>query len=181
MTSARRTLLLLNLALLACWVVWAVVVYDRLPASIPTHFGPSGIADRYSARSYASWLALPAIGTGTMVLILGLAQMTQRRPDLYNIPGKATLLALHASQQRPFLEQIALVMTLLATSVLVLFIAIHVDSWRVATAGQRGLSMVSWAAMAVSFVGATIAMPLWMLRMGRRLAALQHEHARTRR
>lgn len=171
MSATRRFLVLLDVALILSWITMAIVVYDQLPASIPMHFGPSGAADSYAARSITSWFALPAIGVCTTLLMLGLAQITHRRPDLYNVPGKAEMLGLPAERQRPFLEQLAMFMTLLATSVLLLFMAIHYDTWRVAMGDQRGLSMVSWSAMFLCVGGMTLAVPFWMLRFKRGVSA----------
>ena len=167
MSAARRFLVLLDVALILSWITMAIVVYDQLPASIPMHFGPSGAAASYAVRSIATWYALPAIGVCTTLLMVGLAQITHRRPDLYNVPGKAEMLGLPAERQRPFLEQLAMFMTLLATSVLLLFMAIHYDTWRVAMGDQRGLSMVSWSAMFLCVGGMVIAVPLWLLRFKR--------------
>jgi hypothetical protein len=164
MSAARRFLVLWTLRD-PPWITMAIVAYDQLPASIPMHFGPSGAADSYAVRSIATWYALPAIGVCTTLLMVGLAQITHRRPDLYNVPGKAEMLGLPAERQRPFLEQLAMFMTLLATSVLLLFMAIHYDTWRVAMGDQRGLS---WSPSAMFLCGGmVIAVPLWLLRFKR--------------
>lgn len=176
MSVSRRLLALLNVALMISWVTMAIVVFERLPASIPMHFGPSGAADSFAERSIGTWFALPAIGVSTTLLLLGLANMTQRRPALYNVPSKDLLLSLPSAQQLPLFEQIAMLLTLLSTSILALFIAIHYDSWRVAMGHQQGLSAVSWTAMALTVGGTVIAMPLWALRFQRsvRSAAAMH-------
>jgi len=169
MSGLRRFLLLFDFALLILWIAFAIAVYDRLPDTIPTHFGPSGVADAYSARSISSWFALPAIGVCATLLVLGLAQRSLARPSMYNVPGKAELLALPPTLQEPFIEQLAMFMTLLGTSVLMLFIAIHYDAWRVAMGAQRGLSMVSWTAIGLNLGGVLIALPLWMVHFRRRV------------
>jgi hypothetical protein len=95
---------------------------------------------------------------------------------MYNLPGKDALLSLPAEQQRPFIEQLAMFMTLMGTSVLVLFMAIHYDTWRTAMGAQRGLSIVSWTAIALNLGGALIALPIWMLQF-KRSVSTAHEHA----
>ena len=86
MSVSRRFLALLNVALMISWITMAIVVFERLPASIPMHFGPSGAADSFAERSISTWFALPAIGVSTTLLLLGLASRAQRRPALYNVP-----------------------------------------------------------------------------------------------
>lgn len=171
MHTTRRLLAMLNIAAMLCWVTLAIVVYDKLPAEIPTHFGPSGAADAFAAKSVSSWFALTAIGVCTTVMMLGLAEMAHRNPGLYNVPGKMEMLSLPPAQQRPFLEQLALFMTVTATSVLWLFIAIHYDMWRVAMEKQTSLSAVSWSAMIVVIGGTLIATPVWMWRFKRAVVA----------
>ena len=171
MSTVRRFLLLFDLALLILWIAFAVAVYDRLPDTIPTHFGPSGVADAYAARSVSSWFAMPAIGVCATLLVLGLAHHSSGRPSMYNVPGKDELLALPAAVQQPFVEQLALFMTVIGTSVLLLFIAIHYDAWRVAMGAQRGLSMVSWTAIGLNIACVIIALPLWLVHFKRNVSS----------
>jgi uncharacterized membrane protein len=171
MSAARRFITLLDAAILIAWIAFAVAVNDRLPEQIPTHFGPSGAADAFAERSVGNWFALPAIGVCATILMLGLAELSLRRPSMYNIPGKSELLALPEAEQRPFVEQLAMFMTLLGTTTLLLFVAIHYDSWRVTMSDQRGLSMVSWTAIGLSLGGALIVLPLWMLQFRRNVVA----------
>jgi len=169
MSAPRRFFVLLNVALIISWITMAIVVFERLPASIPMHFGPSGAADSFAERSIGTWFALPAIGVSTTLLLLGLSSLTQRRPALFNVPSKDVLLSLPPAQQRPLFEQISMLLTLLSTSILLLFMAIHYDTWRVSTGSQQGLSAVSWAAMALCVGGTLVAMPIWMLRFRHRV------------
>ncbi len=167
MLASRRFLALLNVALMISWITMAIVVFERLPASIPMHFGPSGAADSFAERSIGTWFALPAIGVSTTLLLLGLASLARRRPALYNVPSKDLLLSLPPAQQRPLFERISMLLTLLSTSILLLFMAIHYDTWRVSTGTQQGLSAVSWAAMALCLGGSLVAMPIWLVRFQR--------------
>jgi hypothetical protein len=114
---------------------------------------------------------MTTIGVGVTLMVLGMAQLTYRRPAMYNVPGKDALLSLPPDAQRPFLEQLALFMTLLATGVMFLFAAIQFDMWRVAMTDQRGLSLVSWSTMAVFFGGLLLALPLWTMRFKRDVTA----------
>lgn len=171
MSTFRRFIVLLNVAFMVAWVAFAVAAYDKLPARIPTHFGPSGAADAFSDRSIASWFAMTTIGICVTLLTLGLAQITQRRPSLYNIPGKEDLLSLPTEEQRPYLEQVALFMTLVSSTVVAIFAAIQYDMWKVATSDQQGLSYVSWSAIALCIGGTMLGTPFWLVRFQSRVAA----------
>lgn len=168
---------MLDVAVTICWITLAIVAYDKLPAEIPTHFGPSGAADAFAATSVSAWFALPAIGVCTMLLMLGLAESAHRNPGLYNVPGKTEMLSLPPAAQRPFLDQLAMFMTIVSTGVLWLFVAIHFDMWRVATGNANALSAVSWTAIAVSLGGGLLITPFWMFRFKRDVMAA---HAATR-
>lgn len=65
-------------------VVVAVVSYGGLPDTIPTHFGPTGDADRWGSKKMV-WL-IPAIAIVLSPLIIHLC----RRPDRFNYPMKIT-------------------------------------------------------------------------------------------
>ncbi|MEQ1693487.1 MAG: DUF1648 domain-containing protein, partial [Gemmatimonas sp.] len=92
MSVIRRFIVLFDVALMLAWITLAIVVYDQLPESIPTHFGPSGVADEFAARSISSWFAMTTIGVCITLLLLGMAHLTYRRPELYNMPGKDEML-----------------------------------------------------------------------------------------
>ena len=171
MSAARRFLVLLDIALMLAWITMAIVVYDRLPASIPTHFGPSGAADAFADRSIGSWFALTTIGVCVTSMVLGLAHIAHRRPAMYNVPGKEEMLSLPQDARRPFVEQLAMFMTVVATGVMLLFAAIQFDMWRVATTDQRGLSAVSWSVMGVFFCGMLLGLPVWLMRFQRGVSA----------
>ncbi len=65
-------------------VVVAAISYGGLPDTIPTHFGPSGEADRWGSKNMV-WL-IPAIAIGLIPLIIHLC----RRPDRFNYLQKIT-------------------------------------------------------------------------------------------
>lgn len=170
-STARRFALLATFAITLIWVASAIAVYGSLPSEIATHFGPSGAADSYSAKSVGSWFALTIIGVCTTALTVSLAQLTHARPELYNIPGKIELLSLPTERQQPFLEEMAVWMTLMSLGMVTLFAGIQYDMWRVAVSSQRGLSIVSFAAMALSLGGLAIGTPIWLISFRRRVVA----------
>lgn len=175
MSAPRRFILLFTIALLLTWITLAIVAFGQLPERIPMHFGPSGEADSYSDKSVLSWFGLPLVGVITTLMLLGLARATHRHPTIFNMPAKEQLLDLPVEAQQPFLEQVAIFMSLMATSIVLLFSAIHYDSWRVALGQQQGLSAVTLGAMALSLGGVLFAMPLWMVRFKR---GINEAHAR---
>lgn len=123
-----------------------------------------------------SWFGLPLVGVITTLMLLGLAHATHRHPTIFNMPAKEQLLDLPTEAQQPFLEEIAIFMSLMATSVVLLFAAIQYDSWRVALGQQQGLSTVTLGAMALSVGGgALFVMPLWMVKFKR---GINDAHAR---
>lgn len=65
-------------------VVVAAVSYGSLPDTIPTHFGPTGEADRWGSKTTA-WL-IPAIAIGVNLLNIHLCS----RPDRFNYLQKIT-------------------------------------------------------------------------------------------
>ena len=171
MSVARRFALLATIAVAISWIGFAISIYPSLPTEIATHFGPNGVADRYTSTSVGSWFTITIIGACTTALTLSLAQLTHARPELYNIPGKIELLSLPAERQQPFLEEMAVRMTLMSLAMVVLFAGIQYDMWRVAVSSQRGLSAVSFAAMTLSLGGLAIGTPLWLVSFRKRVVA----------
>lgn len=170
-STSRRLLLLATIAITVIWVATAIAVYGALPPVLATHFGPSGAADHFADKSAGSWFTITIIGAGTTALTLSLAQLTHRKPELYNIPGKIELLSLPAERQSPFLEEMAVWMTLMSLGMVVLFAGIQYDMWRVAVSSQRGLSVVSFAAMALSLGGLAVGTPFWLISFRKRVVA----------
>lgn len=171
MSPVRRFLTLLTVAILTVWVTLAVVAYDNLPATLATHFGPNGRADGFATKSIGSWFLLTMVGVSSSIMILALAQMAHTKPDIFNVPGKLTLLSLPSPVQSPFLEQLAIWMTALGASMGLMFAAIQYDMYRVASTAQRGLSLVTWFTMAIALGGNLIATPIWLFRFRRDLLA----------
>ena len=167
MSAPRRFIALFTIALLLTWITLAIVAFGQLPERIPMHFGPSGEADSFADKSVLSWFGLPLVGVITTLMLLGLAHATHRHPTIFNMPAKEQLLDLPTEAQQPFLEEVAIFMSLMATSVVLLFAAIQYDSWRVALGQQQGLSAVTLGAMALSVGGVLFAMPLWMVKFKR--------------
>ncbi len=170
-SNSRRLLLLATIAITLIWVTWSIAAYSALPPVLATHFGPNGAADHFADKSIGSWFTMTIIGVATTALTLTLAQITHAKPELYNIPGKVELLSLPRERQSPFLEEMAVWMTLMSLGMVIIFAGIQFDMWRVAVSSQRGLSMVSFATMALSLGGLTIGTPLWLMSFRKRVIA----------
>ena len=171
MSPVRRFLTLFTVAILIIWVTLAIIAYDSLPATLAMHFGPSGRADGFATKSIGSWFMLTMVGVSTSIMILVLAQMAHTKPDIFNVPGKLTLLSLPPHTQSPFLEQLAIWMTTLSASMVLVFAAIQYDMYSVAGSAQRGLSPDTWLTMAIALGGNLIATPIWLFRFRRAVLA----------
>lgn len=69
----------------AIWVaflVWGILLYPTLPASLPTHFGTNGVPNAYSPKSISSAFIGSEIGAAMLVLftLLGAAITRARAP-----------------------------------------------------------------------------------------------------
>lgn len=60
------------------FVVWGILLYPGLPASLPTHFGANGVPDAYSAKSVASAFFGSEIGGALLVVFAVLAAAITR-------------------------------------------------------------------------------------------------------
>jgi uncharacterized membrane protein len=171
MSPSRRVLVALTIAIVVAWVAFAVMTYNQLPDTIATHFGAGGQPDGFSQRSIVSWFGLTFIGVSTTALVLGLAQYAHAKPDMFNIPGKDKLLALPKDAQVPLVEQLAMWLTIMALSLVLLFGALQYDMWRVATTSRTELSYLSWTMLAWTILGSMILMPIWIFRFERKIDA----------
>jgi uncharacterized membrane protein len=72
----------LPLVLIAVMFVAGAVLYPSLPATIPTHWGPSGTPDAWSAKSYPSVFATPMISVVLYVLLWVVPLFDPKRANL---------------------------------------------------------------------------------------------------
>ena len=59
-------------------LIFGLVVYNRLPPQVPTHWGLNGVADGFSSR-FSAVLLLPALAVGLWVVLLALPRLDPRR------------------------------------------------------------------------------------------------------
>lgn len=74
---------LLTLLALAVLAVWGARIYDDLPETIPTHWGPGGAPDAWEEKSFGSVFMPQLISAGTAALMAVLALII---PALMNPP-----------------------------------------------------------------------------------------------
>lgn len=72
----------LPLVLIALMFVVGAVLYPRLPAEIPTHWGPSGPPDAYSAKSVWSVFQLPLLSLGMYGLFVLIPFFDPKRANI---------------------------------------------------------------------------------------------------
>lgn len=72
----------LPLVLIALMFVGGMVMYPRLPETLPTHWGVSGAPDAWSAKSFASVFAEPIMAFGMYVLFLLMPYIDPKRANV---------------------------------------------------------------------------------------------------
>jgi uncharacterized membrane protein len=72
----------LPLALIAVMFVAGAVLYPSMPQVIPTHWGPGGAADAWSAKSFMSVFAMPLIAVAMYVLFIVIPFFDPKRANL---------------------------------------------------------------------------------------------------
>jgi len=72
----------LPLVLIALMFIAGAVLYPRLPATIPTHWGVSGAPDEWSAKSFMSVFMTPLIGLGMYALFLVIPFLDPKRSNI---------------------------------------------------------------------------------------------------
>lgn len=72
----------LPLLLIAVMFVAGAVLYPSLPQVIPTHWGPSGAADAWSAKSFLSVFSMPLISVALYLLLWVVPLFDPKRANL---------------------------------------------------------------------------------------------------
>lgn len=148
------------------WVLWlalaafSVTTYELLPADIPQQINAAGEITRTTARSPLSWGMLPAIALFTLVLTQGLAVLLPTRPELFNFPAKAKLLALPPAAQAPVIAQMRTFMDITSLLVMMLMLGVQWMLWQSAQGQTSGVS--STVLMVVAFALAPVLLVLVM-------------------
>lgn len=111
------------------FAAWA---WPKLPAEIPTHFGPDGRADAWSETTLFSWLLLPGMALLIVGFIGWFRWVMPRKPDWVNLPDKTKLSTLPEVARAPVLEMLSGFLALIQTEILVIFALIQVSTFRAA-------------------------------------------------
>lgn len=165
-----------NYLLLAALLAFSIAAWPTLPHRIPTHFGPGGEPDAWSAKG-ASWFLLPAIGTFTFLVMMVSIRMVLRRPDMINIPSKQQFLSLPREDQQPILEFTANTLHALSTILLCIFLIIQYATWRAAFGHSTRTLMMG--VLLLSLVGIP-AFALVLLTRTSRMIGQAYQRARAR-
>jgi uncharacterized membrane protein len=72
----------LPLVLIAVMFVAGAVVYPSLPATIPTHWGPSGAPDAWSQKSFLSVFGEPLMAVGLYALFVVIPYFDPKRANI---------------------------------------------------------------------------------------------------
>jgi uncharacterized membrane protein len=72
----------LPLVIIAAMFVAGAVLYPSMPSPIPTHWGPSGAADAWSAKSFGSVFFEPLIALGLYALLIVVPYFDPKRRSL---------------------------------------------------------------------------------------------------
>ena len=132
-------------------IVLVLQNWSTLPQSIPTHFNAKGEADGWGSKEMI-WL-LPAINVVVIPMMLWL----RRYPWLSNVPWEIN--------EKNALQQYGLIvrlMSLLSTTVALLFLVLLFDTISIAGGGT---SLLGWWFMPIFVVG-TIAPIIWYFVVG---------------
>jgi uncharacterized membrane protein len=131
----------LNGLLLLVMCAVAAGTYDRLPETIPMHFGADGMPDSVTEKTYLNWMILPLVALGMTALIYLSAlfvPLVRRRPHLVNLPGRARerFLRLTPAQREPVLQLICALTFWIAVPTNGLMVWIQWLVYRAALAGR---------------------------------------------
>ena len=157
-----RAVHLLNTALIGLLFVGSLLVFEHLPAQIPTHFDLSGTPDAYQDATLLQWLILPLIALAVCGVLYGSAWFVGHRLDLVNVPNQAAFRALSRSNQRKVVRVIQRALYWQAPPLLLLFAALQMGTYEAAKEAGRGfLPYVLASAVAVFVV--SIATAPWLI------------------
>jgi uncharacterized membrane protein len=129
----KRLYDLLNLALLALMGTTVYSAYPKLAARVPMHFDFAGRPDRWSGRTgLLVLLALAAVMTAALYVIIGLTAKWAADPKYLNIPRKAEFLRLPEEKRAAYWAVYREFFAALAASVNLMFTLILRGTVRIA-------------------------------------------------
>jgi len=169
-----NTVLTLGLVGFAAWA------WPKLPARIPTHFGPDGRADAWTETTLGSWFVLPALALLIVVFVGGFRWVMPRKPDWVNLPDKTKLSTLPAAARAPILEMVSGFLALIQTEILVIFALIQLATFRTAQGLEsQGLMIL---VLLIAILTSPFLLVVFFLRLQgamKRSRELEREHSAT--
>jgi uncharacterized membrane protein len=136
---------LLNLLLLGAFFAGSAMVYPTLPERIPMHFGLSGRPDRWEARSFLSWFALPLIAAAVAGFLELASRYSVRHPQLWNVPDKRRFLELDPEARAPIIAHLQDFMAMVGMMSTALMMLVQFSIYRFATGHGSGLPVYLFA------------------------------------
>lgn len=168
---STQTYRLLNLLLLGALFAGSMMVYPDIPQRFPIHFGASGQPDGWATRSPLSWLMVPLIAAGSVLLLEAASRISVRNPQLWNVPQKSRFLALTPNERAPIIHRLQRFMALVGVMTTGLMAVVQASIYHAATGRAPGLPAYFLPALVVYMaivLGAA-------LRMNRTVAALTRD------
>lgn len=90
-----------------------------------------------------SWMTLPLIAVGTVLLMYGVGALLPRRPQSFNIPDKDKLLELPPPLQRWVIGGTVNMLHVLTLTMLIMFCGIQYGTWEAAHTGADSPMIVA--------------------------------------
>ncbi len=133
-----RVMRFLALGLLLASVVFAAATYASLPEVVPTRLNLAGEPVEHARRSPMMWFMLPGLNVAMAAVFLGIGAALPRRPQLFNFPDKARLLALPPAYQAPVIDVMRMVLDVALVGVLLTMLSVQLLIWRIAMGHDAG-------------------------------------------
>jgi uncharacterized membrane protein len=144
---------------LAVHGAFAAITWFTLPSRIPTHFGPSGAPDAWSARTLLGWFMFVGVSLFLHGLIYVITLPGAR--DTWNIPEKDRFLKLTPEQQQPICKLMRIFGGISSLCLTLTMLTLQIGMYLTARGITQGLPWYINVAMFVPIVCMLIAMIPW--------------------
>lgn len=138
-----RSVYQLQLLLLVLYFAAAALLWPTLPERVPIHFDFAGRPTTWARTSMLSWFGLPLLAAAMTLFLYGMGRVSDRAPELWNVPEKKRFLALSPAARAPIVAYLSRFMAWSAVMVSLTFIGIHVGVYQTAMGRSTGLSWQS--------------------------------------
>ncbi len=137
-----NALRILPWALLLGLFAFSVGTFRSLPPEIPTHVNAAGEPTTLVPKGVGKWMLLPLVALGVQAMLAGLAALLPRRPDLFNFPEKARLLALPPPYRAPAVAWMRVVLDVTAVLMMLIMGYVQWMLWRTALGHRETAGLV---------------------------------------